>query len=163
MRRAAWVSLLVLALGLSRPGHADPDTTGLGVLVYTLVVGGIVVTSGGVVPVIGNGVSIARHDRPGLGWITAGFTVGGIQAAAGVSMLATSPSSEDWGDMLLGFGIANAVLGALNIGLASWATVKRSRHREAETRSTRLALVPMLAPDSGGGVGYGLGVKVAGW
>jgi len=160
MRRVTSVGLLVVALGLFRAGRAEAEVgEGLAVLAYTIVAMEVAATVGGVVPIIGNGASISRHDRPGVGWIITGFVIGGIEAATGGLILARDHRS-DWG---LGFGLANATMGVLNIGLASWAVAKRTRNREAEARSTRLALVPVLASDSSGGVGYGLGLRVAGW
>jgi hypothetical protein len=191
-RRAARAVALLAALLIFTPSqeaHADL-VTGLNAA-FTV---DAFIGAGSVVSLVGNAVDLAR-SRPQRGWIYSGFILGTANLAAGLitiffggdpieyqgtnmcydqASMTTNPCGPNTPQIQYGLGIAQTVLGAVNLGLAIRNSVIWHRHRVAEIEQkapaapapsplAHLQVAPLVSRGVAGLPVYGVTVNLAGF
>jgi hypothetical protein len=161
--RSSWLKCLMvvaLACGLlsvSAPARADitlggGDWSGLGGLFAIGIAGEVMVSVGGLVTGIPNGVIAARGHKPHWGWQLAGGVFCALNFIAGGIMIGAFRDIPP----LLGLGIANIGIGAMDLGFVIWGATREENPR-------RVSLSPLVMPDAKGQLSYGATVRVSGW
>lgn len=106
-----------------------------------------------------NVYSISKEQRPSRYLITGGYLTGFFNLVMGIVSLGCQGDhfSEKINNSLLGLGIANLVVGVLDIGTTIWA----GEMPEGDEASAMVG--PVVIRDTEGNPGIGIVLRVVGW
>ena len=123
------------------------------------VAGAVTLASTALAAAVVNGVYAGKGRRSPVGWRITGWISTGLNLAMGSLILGVSAFNDrDDDDGVLAWGAGHLTVGFLSAGMTLWASVLP----EDKPRKT-FAMVPWIAPASGGSSIYGAGFQLAGW
>jgi hypothetical protein len=154
MMMTIFVATLAVSPAARADNHATPTQVPLDLILGTAAVE-LGLLAGGLVAA-GVNSSYATRDVPApLAWKITGYTMGGLNAAAGIGLLAVSDGREP----LVALGIGQLVLAALDIGT----TIYTERIPEPGSHIQHVSASPLILADTDGQPAFGVGLRVTGW
>jgi hypothetical protein len=165
----AAVALISMVCVPSAPARASSEfssiddayggLTAVGWTIFMIVDGAV--CGSGLLNSVGNTYYAAQGERPPDSWIAGGLVSGLLNIVVGVATLALHEDSPVLSDRMnnaiLGIGIGNIVVGALDIGSSIWAGQMPNK------TSKSVQVAPLIMRDVEGNPAVGIGLNLVDW